>query len=95
VLTGFCGRGDCTGYCPDCYEDNEEEGEEMATGMGFNSCDCAHELVLFFSEQCPMCQILVENQRLKAEKVVLCDTLESAVEQLEEITRLTDGEVRI
>jgi len=84
MLTGFCGRGgDCTGYCPDCYE---EKGEDMEGE--FESCDIGHERIIYFSGRCPLCEALIARQQA-------LDNLELATEQLEEIIRLTDTEVVI
>ena len=82
MLPSWCGK-DCTGYCPDCYE---EKGEEMEGE--FESCDIGHERIIYFSQRCPLCQALIDKE-------VAIDTLELATEQLEEIIRLTDTEVVI
>lgn len=78
MVTGFCGRGDCTGYCPDCYEEGEEDMEGIS-----ETCYLNHEEIVYFSGRCPLCEANIKIETLS-------DTLEIAVEQLEEIVRITE-----
>ena len=77
MLTGFCGRGDCSLDCNECLEREEEMESEI--------CDVGHEEIVYFSGKCPLCEALIKN-------ATLSDTLEVAVEQLEEIVRITESE---
>ena len=50
MLPSWCGK-DCTGYCPDCYEEEEE-----ISNRTFSKCAiCGHGMIVTETDMCPIC----------------------------------------